>query len=246
MKKLTLLIRMMLIVAWMLSLNLGCSSLNSKNISGSGKLLQVPYEFKDFKRLTFSNLFQVKLSQAANYRIEVTVDDNIEQYLDVTQQGSELRFSLDSGHSFRQITLNVNIAMPDLERLRIEDVSSAEIMNFTVGSALELIVSDTSEVSGTVSGALHCTVSDASDARLSGNGSLELTVDDASDADLSHFQASQAIVSVSDASSAKVNVSTTMQIALRDVATLYYYGNPAITVRENDDTSELKRLGMMP
>lgn len=97
----------------------GCA-LNPWDAKGSGKLVQNPYQFTDFTRLTFSNLFKAKISQADSFSVMVTVDDNIEKYLDVTQHGNELRFTLENGHGYRNITLNVNITLPGLERLRVE------------------------------------------------------------------------------------------------------------------------------
>lgn len=49
-----------------------------------------------------------------------------------------------------------------------------------------------------------------------------------------------------DGGRATVNVSGTMAVTLHDSASLSYYGNPAITVHQIDDDSDMKRLGLTP
>jgi hypothetical protein len=177
-------------------------------VTGSGRLVQIPYTFKDFNQITLSNTFQANITQADTFTVEITIDDNVEQYLQVTQEGSELHLSLEKNRDYRNVTLRVNITLPNLESLFVHDASSAELANFTFGSAFELTVLDASQVSGTVYGVFHCKVSDASQVSINGSGAqLEIDARDASIANFGRFLADNATIQLSDASTATVNVS---------------------------------------
>ena len=66
----------------------------SQSVTGSGNLVTREFPIKDFTQLRISHAFKAEVSQGDTYLVEVTVDDNLEQYLNVSKEGDTLTVGL--------------------------------------------------------------------------------------------------------------------------------------------------------
>ncbi|MDH4207080.1 MAG: DUF2807 domain-containing protein, partial [Desulfobacteraceae bacterium] len=84
----------------------------------------------DFAIVDAGSGFKVNITQANSYRITITADDNLFEYIQVTKTGSTLTIRLDSGISFQTSTLKAEITMPDLQELQFSGGVNGTVTGF--------------------------------------------------------------------------------------------------------------------
>lgn len=90
---------------------------NTIKIHGSGNVITIYKDFRNFKDLTFNSGFKVKLIKSNDYSVMIQADDNIEKHLNIYQSGSKLTIGLESGYSLSNVTLVAVISMPTFETI---------------------------------------------------------------------------------------------------------------------------------
>ncbi len=230
-----------LIMALLLSgLLAGCQDVFVK---GSGNLITESYNLSDFTKVEAHNGFMLELTRSSVFSVEITVDDNVQEYLEVDKSGDTLRIRLKRNHAYSSATLEVKITMPNLYGLSLSGGSRADIAGFSSSHDLSINLSGGSRVAGDI------TAGDAG-FDLSGGSQvyLEGTVDDldidgsgGSNLDLENFPADDAAINLSGGSGATVNVGGTLNINLSGGSRVIYVGEPTLGDTDLSGGSELKR-----
>ncbi len=239
-----------------------------KVVRGSGFLITRSYEFSGFSKIEADETFTVHIVPDTAYSVQVTCDDNLLEYLEVSQEYDKVRLSLQPFINYRNITLSAEVHMPMLSGLVVSGASLAKIdsgfaapsqplsVNVSGAStvqaaqiscgALSMDVSGASDVSVTALGAasLSADVSGASTLTMGGSiGGETLHVSGASGANLLACLASGANAYISGASKAWVNVgSGPISASVSGASTLYYTGSPAIIVMELSGESHIVKV----
>jgi hypothetical protein len=205
-------------------------------VTGSGRTVTKDYDFSDFTRIEAGSAFEVDVRQSDSTSVQVTVDDNLEQYLDVTQNGDTLRLQLKPSvrFGFSRATLRAKVSMPSLDGLDISGAARATVTGFNSQQPLDVQVSGASTLRGDItSGNARFDVSGASTVTLDGTaGDIDVEASGASTANLQDLAAANGRVSASGASRAVVNVSGTLDAEASGASSIRYMGNPA-HVRED-------------
>jgi hypothetical protein len=70
---------------------------------------------------------QIKLSRADNYAISVSIDDNLQQYLQVSVSGNTLQIGLKPSvtGSYNNIYFSAHVSLPELDGLALNGAASA-------------------------------------------------------------------------------------------------------------------------
>jgi hypothetical protein len=211
----------------------GCM-IGSAQLTGSGRTVTRDYDFSDFTRIEAGYAFEVDVQQGDSYSVEVTVDDNLEQYLDVTQDGDTVRLRLKPSvrFSLNRVTLRAGITLPTLEGLDLSGATRATVSGFESQENLDVQVSGASTLRGDItSGDARFGISGASTVTLDGAaGNLDLEASGASTANLEDFPVTDARVNANGASRAVVNVSGELNAEASGASSVRYTGDPA-TVR---------------
>lgn len=201
------------------------------------------YNLTDFDEVAISSAFQVDITRAERYSVSVTVDDNLEKYLDVEKRGSVLYIGIDSVTLMNQATLKASITLPDLRALEVSGASSVDISGFRPTSRFDLTVSGASTVRGGLDAAnVRFRVSGASSVTLSGkaqDGDIE--VGGASRARLEDLSFVDARVEASGASSAHVTLSGRLDAEASGASTITYAGNPTLGKISESGASSIKQ-----
>jgi len=231
----------------------GCGGLfdSGETISASGQLVTESYDFTGFSDVEASSAFDVEIESGDAFAVEVTVDDNIVEFLDVNRSGDALRIGLKGSNSYRNPTLQAQVTMPTLDRIKLTGASSAAADAFSSDDRFEVDVSGASSVrcSNIVSGSATFKLQGASSvecrdletgdvsADLEGASRIDLT-GSGQDADLKAQGASKismgdltvadANVELSGASEAAINVSGALDVDLAGSSDLTYVGEPQI------------------
>jgi hypothetical protein len=222
-------------------------------VAGSGRAETRELQFKDFTTVHLGSAFQSRITYSNSYRVSVTIDDNLFDYLQVTKEGDVLAIGLKPGYEYRysSLTLSAEIQLPDLRELqsggatrntiqgfnfshelvlRLSGASSTEMTDVSVGDA-EIEISGASTLSGkiTANGDARFTLSGASTATVGGKANnLLITVSGASNTELSNFIVHNAKVNLSGASQATINLDGRLDADLSGASRLVYIGNPTL------------------
>lgn len=219
-------------------------------VTGSGNLATREMDISDFDRINISHTFQVEITRSDIFRVSVTADDNLDEYLEVEKSGSTLNLGLKDNHSYTNATLQAVVSLPDIYRLELSGASRADISGFTFShtanfqlsgaSNLELANFEAGDASFNISGASRLSgaleipeadmvISGASTVELSGSAEeIEINASGASRVNLIDFPAVDADVNLSGASSARMAVSGTLDAELSGASRLTYAGSPSL------------------
>jgi len=242
-----------LIIATFLLMVSGCIPGVGPSVRGSGKVVTWDFDYRDFTKVVAGYAFNVDISKADSYLVRISTDDNMYEYLDVSQQGDTLRIGLKPNYryDYSKITRKATITLPDLETLELSGASKANVgVGFSSTHAVDFKLSGASnlDISSMKTGNTNFELSGASKASgniemangsfdLSGASSLELQ-GSAADIDIeasgaSHFKLSDlsvvdAEVNLSGASGATINASGRLDGNLSGASKLSYVGNPTL------------------
>lgn len=213
------------------------TSCSVTNITGSGNLTTKTLEYSGFTSIDVQNGLEVDLTQSDTYSVEVTADDNIIEYIEISTpwEGYSLHIKAKPNTVFNNATALVTIKMPELNNVELSGGSSANITGFNSTGGMAIYLSGGSQI-GTFITPGNITVrnidfglSGGSQVRLSGSAS-NLTIDcsGGSNIDLENFSVNNADVVLSGGSEAKINVTDTLDFNLSGGSELLYTGNPAM------------------
>lgn len=242
----------------------GCYEFNGSNdVTGSQNLETREFTYSDFTKVEVSSPFQVEISKSNVYSVSITANENLFDYIEVTQISDTLHLRLKPFFSFRHTTFEAVIAMPELNALNISGACTTEIGEFqTIGdvdievsgaSKLNIVGLQASNVIMEVSGASRVTgyvKSESADFEVSGASSLELRgssvdasldVSGASSLRLQDFSILEASISLSAASNGSVEVNGNLDVEVSGVSSLIYSGNPTLGRVEVSGASSLRR-----
>ncbi len=197
---------------------------------GSGNLETEEYASANFTRVEISSAFQFEIRQSSSYSINVTADDNLIDYVQVSQDGETLRIRLGAAPSFRLVTLRASVTMPRLNGLTVSGASRGTVSDFTSTEGLNITVSGASRVEGDfTAGEIGFDVSGASTVRLEGSADdMVAVVSGASTFNLGDFTVNNADVNVSGASTGTINLDGRLDANVSGASTLLYIGDPVM------------------
>ena len=112
-------------------------------VVGSGDLVTNQESIRDFTAVDVSSGFNVEISESNSYSVRVTADDNVIEYVEIRKSGDTLVVGLRWGYSFRSVTLNAEITMPELYSLELSGGSQGKIEDFEVKDTIDKIISCT-------------------------------------------------------------------------------------------------------
>ncbi len=179
-------------------------------ITGSGNLITTQESASGFTSVAISGGFRFTIVQSDTYSVNVTTDDNLMQYVRVTQSGNSLSIGFVPG-SFLLVTPEVSIAMPDISQLDISGGSTGSTVGFVSLHPFAV---------NAAAGSIVTSSGNATDITVNASGGSQV--------DLSNLRASNAHVNLSGGSRATVNLAGRLDAALSGGSQLYYLGNPTL------------------
>lgn len=197
---------------------------------GSGNLETEEYAFTNFTEVEISTAFEFEIKQSSSYNISVTADDNVIDYVQVSQVGQTLKIGLRTVTWFGLATLRVSVAMPELSGLTVSGASRGDIYDFSSTEDLDITVSGASRVNGDITaGNVEFDISGASTIQLEGSANdMVASVSGASRCNLGSFPVNNADVNFSGASSGTVNLDGRLDADLSGASRLWYIGEPTM------------------
>jgi hypothetical protein len=203
-------------------------------VVGSGNLENQEYDFADFTEVGIGSAFEFEVKQSSFYSINVTADDNVMDYVQVSKDGQTLKIRLRTGLGIFlgpvSATLRASVTMPQLRGLTASGASHGTVSGFSSAENLDITVSGASRVTGDITaGNVQFGISGASTIQLEGSaGDIDANVSGASHFNLEAFAVDNADVNFSGASSGTVNLDGRLDANLSGASTLWYIGEPTM------------------
>jgi len=218
-------------------------------VVGSGNLVTETYDYDGFTKVEAHNGFQVEVTQANSYSIEVTTDDNVQEYLEVAKTGDTLRIGLKGYRSYNSITIEAKITMPDINGINLSGGSQGQVIGFSSSNDLSVTLSGGSGLEGDLkvgdaefnlsggsrldgdveAGDTVFDLSGGSRVTLSGSGEdLTIKSSGGSKATLESFPVNNADINISGGGSANINLSGTLSVDLSSGSKVIYSGEPKL------------------
>ena len=199
-------------------------------VAGSGTIVTEKKEFTDFTVVEVGWGFEVKIDQSDSYSIDITADDNMFDYIEVSQTGNTLTIGLKWGYSYQNTTLKAEITLPNLYELKLSGGTRGIIEEFTSSHEFALELSGGSHLSGdfTTGGDAQFALSGGSHLIGLDGAANDLTVScsGGSHLDLSDFRVHDATVTLSGGSHATINLDSRLDGDLSGGSHLSYLGSP--------------------
>ena len=210
---------------------------------GSGNLETEEYAFTNFTKVEISSAFEFEVNQSSSYSINVTADDNVMDYVRVSQVGQTLKIGLGTVTWLGPVTLRASVTMPQLSGLTVSGASRGDIYDFSSTEDLDITVSGASRVTGDITaGNVEFDISGASTIQLEGSANdMVASVSGASRFNLDDFTVNNADVDFSGASSGTINLDGRLDADLSGASTLWYIGEPTMGTIDISGASTLSK-----
>jgi len=190
------------------------TSCSEEDFIGSDNIVNVVREVPSFSKIVVQDVVRVNVIQAAVQQVEVAVNDNLLNQLRTNVQDNTLIISMENG-SYDNASFQVNIQLPDLDRLQLDDATKGTL-NFNLDQ-LEI------EVNG------------SSDLQLMGTAqNLIIRNNDAGDIRGFDFFTDVLNITARDASETEITCDQELNGSVRDAAAVRYKGNPTINANISD------------
>ena len=194
-------------------------------LTGSGNLETEEYAFANFTRVEVSSAFEFEIKQSGSYGINVTADDNVIDYVQVSQDGQTLKIRVGGVPSFRRVTLKASVTMPQLGGLTVSGASRGTVSDFSCTEAVSIAVSGASRVTGDITaGDAEFHIDGASTIQLEGSANdMTARVSGASLFSLDDFTVNNADVNISGVSTGTINLDGRLDANVSGVNTIVYW-----------------------
>lgn len=202
------------------------------HVVGSGSLATEPKDFTDFSTVEAGWGFKVRIDHADSHSVEITADDNMFDYIEISQTGDTLTIGLKWGYSYQNMTLRADITMPQLYELRFSGGTHGSIEGFTSSHEFKVELSGGSHLSG------GFTTSDDAQFALSGGShlvelegaarNLRISASGGSRLGLLEFSVHNSTINLSGGSSATINLDGSLDGNLSGGSHLKYLGDPTV------------------
>ncbi len=220
-----------------------CIAFNRK-VKGSGTVTTEKREVSPFDRIEIDGVFKVFLSQGDNESAEVEIDDNLQQYVVLKNEGRKLVLEIKDDINFSKTTKNnVYITVKNINELDIEGVCTVETQTPLKCADFSL------EVNGVTNGnfEIYC---DKLNADLDGVGNIklrgeatELTVkkDGVGSFNSENMKAVKVNIRNSGVGSASVYASEELSMKNSGVGSITYSGDAVIKDLDSDGIGKIKK-----
>jgi len=136
------------------------------SIRGDGQLISTEKTVSQFEKINIASGAEVRFHASPNYRVVVTIDSNLYDYVDIFTRSRVLNIRTEYGN-YSPTRFQVDVYSPALSGVSVSGSGSFAAMDRIITSSFESVVSG----SGTIEGTIECNSLTAS---ISGSGAITI------------------------------------------------------------------------
>lgn len=224
-----------LVIAFVMGLAVAFSGCSVKSIKGNGNWVTNEKEVSFFDKISFSCQAEVRYHVSDECRVVVTVDENLDEYLEFSTANNELNIQTKRGNNYSFTKCEIEIYAPLLTGVSISGAGrfvSEDIINSPTF---------TSKISGI--GVIKCAFDcDHFIADISGAGDMSITgtaedarikISGAGNFKGAEFKLDDATVSISGSGNATIHAENNLNVNISGVGNVNYHGDPKTNINKS-------------
>jgi len=206
------------------------NDVSNNSIKGSGYLVTESRELVSFNAVHIATAGLVNLTQGDSQSVDVTVDDNLMEYIRLTVSNKILVIDIEPGNSLKNMHLTIDISLPELKLLQTSSAGCFVGKNTFNCNDLNIFSSSAGNIFLNLNANhLYTNLSSAGNASLSGTVSThDAIISSAGGLHAFSLNTDTTTISLSSAGNAEVFVSDVLNATLSSAGSLFYKGNPVI------------------
>lgn len=206
-------------------------------VSGEGKHLTQTLDLEDFSAIQLSESAHVTIVQGNQQKVVATGHENIIDLLKTNVHNGEWDINLPGG-CYRSYDLDIEITIPNLERIDLSGSGDIIVSDFNDINDLEVVISGSGEVVFEDNITLETL-----DARISGSGEircntspvdltyLQVKISGSGDLDAYEFHAKDCDINISGSGKCFVTATDNLDVKISGSGSVFYHGNPSVNTQ---------------
>jgi hypothetical protein len=216
-----------------------------KAITGSGKLEGRGYDLRGFTKVEAGNGCKLEVTAAEGFSVSLEMDDNLEEYLEVTVTGATLHIRTKPGLALalNNVTRRATLTLPELTGLDLSGGTRGQVSGFRSEKNLDVTLSGGSQLYGDVSsGHARLNLSGGSLMEVTGAaGNLDINASGGSRARLAGWSVQDVKIDARGGSQVAVNLSSRLSGEASGGSRVQYSGNPTSVDVEESGGSRVEK-----
>jgi hypothetical protein len=200
-------------------------------IVGNGNLISSERIVSPFDRISSGGSAEVRFHFSQEYKVVVTTDSNLIEYVEIKTKSNELSIGTKNGHSYSFTKWIVDVYGPNLTGITISGSGTFDSAHKIMASSFVSIVSGSGRINGTIEcETLSATISGSGKMNFAGNGkNSNINISGSGDFNGYGFSINNANVRVSGSGKASISVSDNLDANISGSGHINYRGDPKIT-----------------
>ena len=223
-----------------------CSSciIAIKPIMGNGNIRTSERTVSSFDKIHISGSAEVRFHESQEYRASVTVDSNLDEYVEVYVSGNTLNIRTRDGYTYSFKKFLVDVYCPVLTGVSVSGSGSFEGKDAIIAPVFESEISG----SGRIGGRIECGYFSA---RIAGSGRINVTgnsvssniaISGSGSFNGDTFIVNTAVVSITGSGNAYVYVTNSLRADISGSGTINYRGNPQVVDSNISGSGRVKKI----
>ena len=218
----------LVIMTFVISIFTGCCE--PVFIRGNGNLKTSEIPVSAFEKINCSGSAEVRYFASNDYRVEYSIDSNLDEYVEIYARNNVLNIKLQKGHSYSYKKFLVDVYCPVITSVEISGSVSFEGVDEIITSRFESNISG----SGKVKGIFDCQdfiakTSGSSKMTISGNSeNANIDISGSGKFNGNDFYTKNATIKISGSGEITICVEDYLKATISGSGKVSYWGNPAV------------------
>ena len=230
------------IVLMVLTLNV--ISAFDKEVKGNGNVTKVQRDIKSFNEIGADGIFKIYLMQGNKESVEVEIDENLQEYVIIKNNGHKLELSFAKGINVKKTTENnVYITFKDLKELDIDGVCNVESKTTLKCNDLKLDIDGVATIKLELDcGQVKTDLDGVGNVELYGKAD-KLTIKKTGVGSLNSKKLDTKILDINNSGVGNADVYASKEISLNNsgVGSITYSGDAAVKALKSDGVGKIKK-----
>ena len=200
-------------------------------IIGNGEMETTNRTVSSFKKVSISGSADMYYHRSQEYRVEVTIDSNLIEYLEIKDWGNTLDVGLKPGYSYNYTKMIIDIYCPEITGVTISGSGRFTSEEVITVSKFEVTVSGSGKIDAEIETEyFNVTISGSGKVDVTGtSNNLNTTISGSGSLYCSNLSVNDATIKITGSGNANIHVTDTLKVTITGSGNIKYYGNPSIS-----------------